>query len=75
MTSIEKKLIELNNTQEQERDDLINSFIRQRYSLSQELAISRKRDVSPEKFKEFFGYCEECIARADEILAKNEINS
>lgn len=43
---------------------LVEPFIRERYSLSQELAIQRQRDTKPEAFKEYFDYCEGCKAMA-----------
>ena len=41
-------------------DDAVSARIRERYSLDQELAISRQRDTKPEEFEAFFTYCEEC---------------
>ena len=41
-------------------DEAVVAKIRERYSLDQELAISRQRDTKPEEFAEFFAYCEEC---------------
>jgi len=38
----------------------INDLIRERYSLSDELAILRQRDEKPEEYKEYFAFCEEC---------------
>ena len=39
---------------------LVEPFIRERYSLSQELAIQRQRDSKPNAFQEYFSFCEEC---------------
>ena len=38
----------------------INDLIRERYSLSDELAILRQRDEKPEEYKEYFAFCEDC---------------
>lgn len=38
----------------------VNELIRERYSLSDELAILRQRDEKPEEYKEYFAFCEEC---------------
>lgn len=38
--------------------------IRERYSISQELAILRQRDSKPEEYAEYNAYCEECKAEA-----------
>lgn len=51
------------SNKKEENDDyeeLVNKLIRQKYSLSQELSISRQRDVKKEEFEEFYKYCEEC---------------
>ena len=47
----------------------VDSMIRKRYSLSEELAILRQRETKPAEFAEYDAYCEECKARA-----KAEIN-
>lgn len=49
-----------------ERDykSMIESMIRDRYSLNDELAILRQRDSKPEEFKEYNAYVEECKAAA-----------
>lgn len=38
--------------------------IREKYSISQELAILRQRDSKPEEYAEYNAYCEECKAGA-----------
>lgn len=38
--------------------------IRQRYSLSEELAVLRQRDTKPAEYSEYFAYAEECKAKA-----------
>ena len=38
----------------------VNSMIRQRYSLSEELAILRQRDTKPEEFAAYNEYAERC---------------
>ena len=40
------------------------SLIRQKYSLDEELAIQRQRDVKPQEFQEYFAYCEACKEKA-----------
>lgn len=39
-------------------------LIRQRYSINQELAILRQRDIKPEEFNQYNLYAEECKAKA-----------
>lgn len=44
---------------------IVSAMIAERYSVSDELALHRQRDVKVEEFREYFDYCEECkdIAR------------
>lgn len=42
----------------------VNERIREKYTLSQELAILRQRDTKPEEYAEYNAYCEECKAQA-----------
>ena len=50
---------------------LVEELIRQRYNISQELAIHRQRDTKPTEFAEYNSYCEECKATAKRILKIN----
>lgn len=47
---------------------LVDSKIRQRYSMSDELAILRQRDIKFEEFEEYNAYCEQCKAEARQEL-------
>jgi len=51
---------------------LVDTLIRQKYSQSDELAIQRQRDAKPEKFQEYYDYCEECKKEAKRILGLEE---
>ena len=44
--------------------DRVNELVRLRYSLSEELAILRRRDEDPDGFRAYYEYAEECKARA-----------
>lgn len=46
----------------------VNSMIRQRYSLSEELAILRQRDTKPEEFAVYNGYAEECKSKVKAMM-------
>ena len=48
--------------------DLVESLIRRKYSLSEELAILRQRDSKPDEFAEYNAYAEQCKAKAKNIL-------
>ena len=51
---------------------LIEKKIRQRYSLSAELAILRQRDTKLEEFAQYNEYVEQCKAEVKEILEVNK---
>ena len=42
----------------------VDSKIREKYTLSQELAILRQQTEKPEEYAEYFAYCEQCKAQA-----------
>lgn len=48
----------------------VNNLIRQKYSLSEELAILRQRDTKPEEFSEYNTYAEECKAKVKLLMNK-----
>lgn len=47
-------------------NDRVNDLIRERYSLSEELAILRQRDTKPEEFATYNAFAEECKAKVRE---------
>lgn len=49
-------------------EQLVVQFIRERYSLDEELAIQRQREVKLIEFEEYNNYCEECKIRAKELI-------
>ena len=57
---------------QQQYENTVNALIREKYTLSQELAILRQRDTKPEEYAEYNAYCEECKAKAK---AKATINA
>lgn len=48
-------------------EELVVEFIREKYSLNQELAILRQRDEKVEEFNEYHDFAESCKRRAKEI--------
>ena len=53
----------------QDYESLVEKYIRERYSVSNELAILRQKETKPLEYQEYFEYCEQCKARAKgEIL-------
>ena len=71
-----KKIVQSWNYEKDERpeySDLIVGFIRERYSINDELAIQRQWDNSAEKkqeFNEYNAFCDDCKVRAKEVLAR-----
>ena len=56
------------NKQDKLYPALVEELIRQRYNISQELAIHRQRDTKPTEFANYNAFCEECKATAKRIL-------
>lgn len=71
-----KKIVQFWNYEKDERPDyseLIVGFIRERYSINDELAIQRQWDNNAEKkaeFNEYNDFCDGCKVRAKEVLAR-----
>jgi hypothetical protein len=60
-----KPKVELTESQKQAKyESLVEQYIRQKYSLSQELAILRQRDSKIDEFYAYNLYAEDCKARA-----------
>lgn len=62
------------NYKEISYESLVIKLIRKRYSLDQELAILRQRDVKPEEFLDYNDYVEECKTTAKEFVNEREAN-
>ena len=50
----------------------VNARIREKYTLSQELATLRQRDTKPEEYAEYNAYCEACKAQTKAKYNKGE---
>lgn len=57
-----------NQVEELSYEELVNDFIRERYSASDEFAVIRQKDEKPEEFEAYYSYCEECKLRARQII-------
>lgn len=49
----------------------VNDLIRRRYSLSEELAILRQKEVKKAEYDAYFAYCEQCKAEAKEWVKEH----
>ncbi len=63
---LNERLAEANGTKEARYAKRVNRLIRRRYTLSDELALLRRREEAPEAFAAYTAYAEECKARAKE---------
>ena len=45
-------------------ENAVNALIREKYTLSQELAILRQKDTKPEEYTAYNEYCEQCKTSA-----------
>lgn len=45
-------------------EQLVEKYIREKYSVSQEFALLRQREEKPEEFQEYYDYAESCKTRA-----------
>lgn len=52
-------------------EQLVVSKIREKYTIDQELAILRQRDVKPTEFEEYNTYVEQCKTEAKEVINGN----
>ena len=48
--------------------ELVVTFIRERYTLDDEIALHRQRDEKPEEYKAYYDFCEDCKARAKSLI-------
>ena len=51
----------------------VDELIRDRYTMSQELAILRQQTVKADEYQAYFAYCEECKAKAKAEVYGNEV--
>lgn len=54
-------------------DNLVNELVRERYSVSAELAILRQRDTKQDEFNTYNAYVEECKVKAKQFIMQRDI--
>lgn len=52
-------------------EEKVDSLIRGRYSLSEELGILRQKEVKKAEYDAYFAYCEQCKAEAKEWVKEH----
>lgn len=53
-------------------DKIVDALIRERYTLSEELAINRQKESRPGEFLDYYNYCEWCKEEAKGICVISE---
>lgn len=48
-------------------EQLVEQLIRERYTISQELALLRQRDAKPEEWQVYYDFAEGCKTKAREV--------
>ena len=62
------KLVLKNISKDRLYPNLVSRFIRERYSIDDEMAILRQRDTKPDEYEAYNAFCEECKAKAKEEI-------
>lgn len=75
MRDVKRKLSIANGTLSAEYGALVNKKIRTRYSLSEELAILRKRDEAPDDFAAYNAFAEACKKEAKREIFGEEVEA
>lgn len=68
MTNKEIQLAIKNGVADKLYNKLVQELINEKYSVFDELALQRQRNKKKAEFNEYDAYCEECKAKAKEIL-------
>lgn len=68
MTEKEIQLAIKNGVADKVYPKLVQDLINEKYSIFDELALQRQRNKKKAEFNEYDAYCEECKAKAKEML-------
>lgn len=68
MTQKEIDLAIKNGVADKVYPKLVRDLINEKYSIYDELALQRQRNKKKAEFNEYDAYCEECKAKAKELL-------
>lgn len=72
MTQREIEIAKKNGVIDKLYPQLVQKLINEKYSIYDELAIQRQRNTKRAEFNEYNAFCEECKAKAKEILGLEE---
>lgn len=53
-------------------DELVDTEIRKRYSVSQEFSVLRQKDEKPTEYAEYYAYCEDCKSYVKSKIKESE---
>jgi hypothetical protein len=56
-------------------EELVESKIREKYSINQEFEVNRKKETEPDAFQVYYDYVEECIREAKEEQPHRDRNT
>ena len=65
--NLKKQNFERSKFNQMSYEDLVVLFIREQYSIDEELAIQRQRETKVSEFNEYNSYCEKCKSKAKEL--------
>lgn len=64
ITREEYKLAEMNGTVGRLYGDVVNSYVRTRYSIDEEISVMRQKEEKTAEFAEYYTFVEQCKAKA-----------
>lgn len=70
MTKKQIKLAIMNGKEKLVYEELVNEMIEKKYSIRQELAIQRQKNVKPDEFNEYNEYAEYCKAQVKALISE-----
>ena len=53
-------------------EQVVEDLIRLKYTVGNELAIHRQKEVKQDEYQEYFNYCEECKAYAKQLITERK---
>ena len=65
------ELAKKNGTHQDLYAEMVNRAIRQKYSISDEVALLRQRDTKPDEFAEYNEYVELCKKQVRQVLGED----
>lgn len=67
-TKDQLELAKMNGTYFRIYGDMVNELVREKYNISEELALIRQKDEKPDEYNEYYLYVEKCKTRVKEMI-------